>query len=76
MTDLEIIRRGMEKRGFVFSSKSICIGCKRELSWAISPKGKIVPFTAETMQPHQKICHQAFTVDLGKPKGQMWRRRG
>jgi hypothetical protein len=76
MTKLEIIRRGLEKRGFVFTGTSVCYGCKREIQWTRSPKSKPVPLTAETLEIHTKLCHQAFQKDPDKPKGHCYMRRG
>jgi hypothetical protein len=69
----------MEKRGFIFTGTSICYGCNQQLQWTRSPKGKVIPLTAVTLQLHTKTCHQAFQLDpklQALPKGQMWRRRG
>lgn len=71
-----IRRRGMEKRGFIFTGTSICYGCKREIQWTRSPRGKAVPLTAENLEIHTKTCHQAFQSDPSMPKPQTYRRRG
>jgi hypothetical protein len=53
-TDTELAAQGYE-----FKNKGTCKGCRAEIEWWTTPKGKSIPLDAGTLEPHWSNCPNA-----------------
>lgn len=49
--------------GYIFRANARCRGCHASIEWWITPKGRMMPFTADepskAMTPHHAVCPAA-----------------
>jgi len=57
---VEAIEKDLVRKGFRFLAKTRCQVCKVEIQWWKSSKGKLIPLTGATLEPHWKTCKFAF----------------
>jgi hypothetical protein len=73
MTALDLKTEGNAKaimdlkgKGYTFQKVSKCRACGEKILWALTPKGKRMPFNAGTDKPHWDTCQKTHRAD---PKG-------
>lgn len=45
--------------GYVMKRKNLCRGCKADIEWWATPRGKMMPVNPGTATPHWSTCPNA-----------------
>jgi hypothetical protein len=73
MTAREEAEQRLKKMGFVpITGPAPCAGCKVDFEWWLSPKRKLLPFTAVNLDPHWQMCRRAFDNKTPPTRPQPW----
>jgi hypothetical protein len=53
----------LKANGYVFSNHGVCRGCKAEIEWWGTPKGKMMPFDLMSAPEYKVSSHWASCPD-------------
>jgi hypothetical protein len=60
--DLAQEKAQLVRRNYEFCACGECPECGAAIEWWWTSRGKLVPLTAADLQPHWKICGNAFKI--------------
>ncbi len=46
----------LAEQGYKFKNEGQCRGCKADIEWWETPKGKLMPLNSATLEPHWSNC--------------------